>query len=314
MFVHCNNSPTSFTEDSAVQRCPDLSFVSQSLKENSSPRHYPPVSLGCSTSASPTPPLDDLQYFRSLCWGLNKEDLRSSIPEWEYWSAEAQFFAERVKGDEAERQNIQNSDYWKAEAQFWKARCMSPDPFASRYELANLDYWKYESCFWKSIYERKEGTSPSSIRHEINSAPYWRSEYRHLSDTFQTFTEPYEPSRHTASPPPLSSLPPPTACLVSDITPIAEPEPSQVHSVSRRETPSPHCADPPVAKLRWSTRLQVKETGITQTAGIAAAIGRTKPSKARENKTNSNKAGVSKVRLKKGRQNGRREGLSTLAK
>lgn len=296
MFVYNKISPT-YLNFQSTQPGPDLYAVSLSLKERASPRRYSPISYvsDCGSSASATPPLHELQFLRTLCRREDKEERRISIPEWTYWRTEARFFAERVKGGETERQSLQDSDYWKTEAQFWKANCLSSNSQANRQDLADLGYWICESSFWRSFYKGKEGLSPSSIRQEINEAPYWRCEYSHLSDSFQSFAKPDKPHTQTASPPPLLSLCPSTAYLMSDTTSIPNPKVFRLQNPPPGRTPPLHCPRTSAGNLRRSARIQAKErktTQTTDTAADAAAAGSAKVIKAR----------VGKERAKRGRQ------------
>lgn len=121
------------------------------------------------------PPPNDLQYLRTLPLGLNKEDFRTSIPEWEYWRAEAQFFAKRVQG--AKR----------------SARAVGTIIVGRR----KLRFGRQNVCRLMRL--------QIGINLPISSTGN--------AGLFQASTEAYEPSAQTASQPPLSSLPPPTACL-----------------------------------------------------------------------------------------------------
>jgi len=128
---------------------------------------------------------------------MGKEERRNSIPEWSYWRTEAEFFAERVNGGETERQSLQDSDYWKTEAQFWKANCSASKFHADRQELADRGYWIRENSFWRNRYKGIEGSSPSSIRHEINEAPIGDANTAILAVPFKYLQTPMNPYPET---------------------------------------------------------------------------------------------------------------------
>lgn len=274
MFVYSKNSPTDLNLNS-IQPSLSLCSVSRSLTKDPNPRKYSPTSFAsdCSSSASATPPLHELHYWRSLCGRLGHETRRQSILDWTYWRMEAEFFAERVTGGEIERQTLQDSDYWKAEAQFWKSKCVSANSYANRHELADLRYWRCESSFWRNYYKGKEEFSPSDIRHEINEAPYWRCEYSHLSDPCQASASSDEPLAQ-----PASALPPPNpyslnASLISDDISFASPKVFPLQSVSSRRIKPRHFLLPSKGSPRRSKRLQAKQRKTTRTTETAVGTG-----------------------------------------
>ena len=168
----------------------NMAKVSDILSRNPNPREFstPTPEMARSTSSSSATelfpnPLYPLEFLRYHAWHAHERskefhmtnDVRNGIDDWTYWRTEAEFWRDRIHGNDSDRSGIDDPYYWKVESGFWEKNCRARLFDVKRTELADAGYWRCEAIHWKS----KAGCSHSDndVRRLICDIDYWRCEH-----------------------------------------------------------------------------------------------------------------------------------------